>query len=192
MAATISCLAVLLTLSSCATVRLTQDESDALKALRRYVQLDSSGARLDGDRYHSIAALSNWSDEPGWDAFVVTSGAAIGRPVAQPDGTVRVRVRYDAEGVMEGDVFSAVDALAPDVAERLAIGQPIEFALVRTPEGWKVHSPQIAPHVGFSAARAVAKDMGAESALRGLDDAEYLAKLKGARAGHCNCERLDF
>jgi len=184
-------LAAVATLPSCATVRLTPDESAALKALRRYIELDRSGARLDSNRYHSMAALSAWADEPGWDAFVVVSGAAISRPVER-DGKVVARVRYDVVGAMEGDSFMPVDALPPDTAERLAVGAPIEFVLVSTSDGWKIESPQVPPHAGFGAARAVAAELGAEGALRDLDDAEYLAKLKGARAGHCNCERLDF
>jgi hypothetical protein len=177
---------------SCATVKLSQDERDALKVLQRYVQLDRSGARLDGKRYHSMAALSVWKDEPGWDMFVVTSGLGIGRP--QTDGATKVTayVRYDVEGVMEADTFTPVDLLQADTIASLSIGEPIQFVLEKTADGWKIVSPQIPPHVGFPVARALAQELGAEGTLSALSDAEYIAKLKGARAGHCNCERLDF
>ena len=186
LASYVLCIAAVSTLSSCATVRLSRDETDALKALRQYIQLDRSGARLDGNRYHTIAELSNWADEPGWDLFVVTSGAVIGRPITGDDGKVRARVRYDAEGVMLGDAFTPVEAVDPETAARAVLGDPVEFVLVSTPDGWKVDTPQLPPHAGFVAARAAVADMGAENALRDLDDAEYRAKLKGARAGHCN------
>ncbi|NUM55363.1 MAG: hypothetical protein HUU46_17080 [Candidatus Hydrogenedentes bacterium] len=177
--------------SSCATVRLTQDERDALNVLQRYVQLDRSGARLDGTRYHSMAELVSWTDEPGWDSFVVSPGLAIGRPVAAGE-KVTARVRYDVEGVMDGDTFYPLDALTPEASARFGIGDPVEYVLVRMNDEWKIESPLLPPHVGFGATRAFVEELGAESSLRALDDAEYLAKLKGARAGHCNCDRLDF
>ena len=181
----------LLAATSCATVRLTGDELDALHTIEKYIGLDRSGARLDNNRYHSMAELSAWTDEPTWDAFVVVSTATIGRPRA--DGPkMAVRVRYEVEGVMEGDSFLAADALPPELAERMKIGEPLTFTLVNTGNGWKVESPQVPPRVGFPAARSFARALGAKNAERALDDAEYVAKLKGARSGHCNCQRLDF
>ena len=187
----VASIALILIASSCATVKLSRDERDALKVLQRYVQLDRGGARLDGTRYHSVAALTSWSEEPGWDSFVVTSGLAIGRPQLS-DGKIVARVRYDVEGIMEGGTFTPLSGLGSDTASRLAIGEPVAFTLVSTPDGWKIESPLIAPHVGFASARAVAQELGAENTLHALEDAEYIGKLKGQRAGHCNCERLDF
>ena len=190
-ARTIASFSLILLATSCATVKLSPDERDALKVVQRYVQLDRSGARLDSTRYHSMAALTTWSEEPGWDSFVVTSGLAIGRPEFS-DGKMVSRVRYYVEGVMDGDTFIPVSALDEETFSQFGIGEPATFTLVAAADGWKIESPLIAPHVGFAAARAVAEEMNAENTLHALDDAEYIAKLKGARAGHCNCERLDF
>lgn len=180
-----------LAFASCSTVQLTHDERDALKTVQKFVQLDHSGARLDARRHAAVAALTTWRDEPGWDIFIVVSGAAIGRPV-QENGKIQARVRYDVEGMMDGSVFTPIAALDAETASRIGANVPETFTLVSTANGWRVESPQLSPHVGFTAARAFAKEMGAENSVQALDDAAYVAKLKGQRAGHCNCERLDF
>lgn len=176
---------------SCATARLTHDERDALKTLNRYLSLDRTGARLDQKRYGDMMVLVTWPEEPGWDSFVVISGSTIGRPQLT-NGKIASRVRYTVEGIMEGDTFHPIRTLDAEMASRFAIGQPAEFVLTRDSGGWKIESPQLPPHVGFDATRAFVQEIGAENSLRALSDAEYVSKLKGARAGHCNCERLDF
>lgn len=180
-----------LAFASCSTLQLTQDERVAFKTVQKFVQLDYSGARLDAKRHDAVAALTTWQDEPGWDTFVVVSGAAIGRPV-QENGKIQARVRYDVEGVMDGGVFTPVAALDAEGVSSIGAGAPETFTLVSTASGWRIESPQLPPRVGFTAARALAKEMGAENSVRALEDAAYVAKLKGQRAGHCNCERLDF
>ena len=166
---------------SCATVKLSRDEQDALKVLQRYLALDRNGERADGTRDATMAALTTWQDEQEWDEFLVYSQHVISRPQKQ-NGKVSIRVRYDVVGAMQGTEFEPRDA----------IDEPTEFALVKTDEGWRIELPLTPPHVGFSAARKYAKEVGAANAEQVLADAEYVAKLKGARAGNCNCERLDF
>ena len=178
-------------LPSCATVKISQGERDAIKVLQRYLALDRSGARVDDKRYHSAAALTQWQEEPDWDLIVVISGSAISRPQSN-GGTTSARVKFVVEGVIDVDAFYPVTALPPELADRVDPVETVEFLVSPSKDGWKIVTPQLPPHIGFSAARTLLEQMNAQAALQTLGDAEYAAKLKGARAGHCNCERLDF
>ncbi|MCC6795222.1 MAG: hypothetical protein IT366_08895 [Candidatus Hydrogenedentes bacterium] len=173
---------IVLFFPSCATVKLSGDEQDALKVLQRYLALDRNGARADGTRDAAMAALTTWNDEQDWEDFFVYSQHVISRPQLESD-KVKIRVRYDVDGVMRGTEYNPLDT---------ETSESTEFILISTADGWKIESPTIPPHVGFSAARKYANEIGATNAAQVLSDAEYIAKLKGARAGHCNCERLDF
>ncbi|MCC6154659.1 MAG: hypothetical protein IT367_12910 [Candidatus Hydrogenedentes bacterium] len=175
-------IAIVLLCPSCATVKLSGDEQEALKVLRRYLALDRNGARADGSRDEAMAALTTWQEEQEWESFFVYSQHVISRPQME-DSKVKIRVRYDVDGVMQGTEYGTLDTQTSETAE---------FTLIKTLEGWKIESQLIPPHVGFSAARKYANEIGATNAGQALSDAEYIAKLKGARAGHCNCERLDF
>lgn len=178
-------------LPSCATVKISQTERDALKVLQRYLALDRSGARVDDSRYHSAAALTQWQEEPNWDIILVISGSAISRPQSNGD-TTSIRVSFAVEGVIAADTFYPVTALPGELTDRVNPQEIVEFVMSPSTNGWKIASPQIAPHIGFPAARTLLTTMNAQAALQTLGDAAYVAKLKGARAGHCNCERLDF
>ena len=180
-----------LELSSCATVKLSPDESAALKVLQKYLELDRSGVRLDSARQSLDAPLVAWTEEPGWDSMIIATGWSIARPQLT-DGKITARVRYDVAGLLNGTNLVSVDSPDADDVKNFEDNTEVVFTLVSTKEGWKIESPTLMPHVGFPAARRVLTELGDESALHALSDAEYEAKLKGARAGHCNCGRLDF
>lgn len=180
----------LLASAGCATVRLTPEEQAALQVLQRYLELDRGGARLDSARYHLIAELDTWEDEPGWDQAVVVTGWAIGRPQVSGD-TLSVRVRYDVEGLLELDRFTRM-AEAADAATVLNENAEATFVLTLREGKWRIESPLLPPHIGFPTAIRQAESLQAEALVAELKDAEYDAKLKGQRAGKCNCGRLDF
>ncbi|HRK34620.1 MAG TPA: hypothetical protein PLJ47_08495 [Candidatus Hydrogenedentes bacterium] len=179
--------AFLLLVTSCATVRLAPEESAALRTIEKYLQLDQSGARLDPNRHHSVAKLVQNPQTEEWTEFNVVSGWRIGRPMLS--GTeVSAIVRYDLAGTMSGDVFTPLDSNM-DNYDQLAT---VAYRLSLESGEWKLVDASALPFVSFSVARSWAKSLGAEAALQELADAEYIAKLKSQRAGHCNCGRLDF
>ena len=182
---------VAIAVCSCTTVRLTPDEHDALKVLRRYLYLDKNAAPTGAERSVPMLDLVVWETEPAWDTVLVVSGWTMGRPQFA-GGKVTATVRYDIAGVMAPGEFVPAETSDTAYLKIIEENRTIAYTLVPASNGWKIESPVTMPHIGFAAARKSQEELGHENVVQALDDAEYIAKLKGQRAGHCNCERQDF
>lgn len=135
--------------------------------------------------------LVTWENEAGWDIAFVVSGWTISRPILSEAHTTAT-VRYEVVGLMQSDSFIFADTAGPDDVQFIEENRSVSFSLVKVGNEWKIETPILTPHVNFSTAKTLQKELGHQNVIDTLVDAEYIAKLKGARAGHCNCERLDF
>jgi len=172
-------------------MRLSPEESAALRSVEHFVHLDRSGARLDPNRRHSVNAVLSSPDETEWDRFLVISSWRHNKPQVI-DGAMVFPVQYTVEGLMSGDTFTPTDAADADTAAEIEANSNVSYTAKLQSGEWILETPATLPHVSFAVARDWAQAIPADAAIQELADAEYTAKLKSQRSGHCNCGRLDF
>jgi hypothetical protein len=142
------------------------NDNSPASVVQKYCKLDLDGARLSSQNPSNdvITALATWSIEPGWDTSVVVSTFEI---VSTSLGSKEssVTVRY----IVLGRMFGA--KVTPSQKQK----ELVTFVLTKSPSGWLIERPLIAPHVSVSAAISALHSL--------LDDEKDPEQIKRINAG---------
>ena len=111
--------------------------------LREFVRRDSAGQFTASTSWFN-GAVDCPGHEPGPDAATMVRGYAL-RELARTDSMVQSEVRWERAG-------NVPPAGADVLVETLAV--------VRTPYGWRIHSPALDPKVPFSPGRSQVQRAG--------------------------------
>ncbi len=119
------------------------NETSPASVIQKYCKLDLGGDRLASQTPYeeAITALATWPNELGWDAVVVVSDFKIVSTILGPKES-SVTVRYFLLGTMFGA------KITPSNQHK----EVVTFILTKSPNGWLIERPLIAPHVSVSTA----------------------------------------
>jgi hypothetical protein len=161
------------------TLALTGDIThDPSKIVKKYLSLDSRGARLDAHSFEVLRPYISWKEEPAWGSVVVISKFEVVEDVTQWKiiGKLEafIPVTYQVVGYMNWETAS----FYPE-----SHSETQQFHIKEFQNRWKIVAPQIRPHVGRNRLidyvrleRLNEQSERKKAALRRLE--EQLAKVK--------------
>ncbi|MDZ4854806.1 MAG: hypothetical protein SGJ26_08110 [Nitrospirota bacterium] len=122
------------------TGALKQSPSDVVK---RYVELDHKGARLDAMSIETVASYTGWNEEPAWGHVVVTRGFVVAEQYRQWEVIDRLEVVIPVTFQVIGSVYLETAGFVQEVET-----EEVRFRVKGVKNRWKIIEPMIPPHVG--------------------------------------------
>lgn len=152
---------ILVLFSMCIVPAALSQASNPQTVLNNFLKLDFEGARLDSDGFKKVFPLTDWKDAPGYDSSVIVRGYKVGQPSVR-GGKATVEVTYDVVGFIGGNtVWEAYNEKAPtDTFKDLV---RVQYELVTKNGAWKVHGPDVGPHISVEVALKNEESLMAES-----------------------------
>jgi hypothetical protein len=111
--------------------------------VKRYVELDHKGARLDAMSAETVASYTGWSEEPAWGHVVVTRGFVVAEHYRQWQVIDSLEVVIPVTFQVIGSVYLETAGFVQDVET-----EEIRFRVKAVENRWKIIEPLVPPHVG--------------------------------------------
>ena len=122
------------------TASIKHSPSDVVK---RYVELDHKGARLDAMSAETVASYTGWNEEPAWGRVVVTRGFTVAEQYRQWEVIDSLEVVIPVTFQVLGSVYLETAGFVQDVET-----EEIRFRVKAVMNRWKIIEPILPPHVG--------------------------------------------
>jgi hypothetical protein len=122
------------------TGSLKHSPSDVVK---RYVELDHKGARLDAMTAETVASYTGWDQEPAWGHVVVTRSFVVAEQYRQWEVIDRLEVVIPVTFQVIGSVYLETAGFVQDVET-----EEVRFRVKAVKNRWKIVEPMLPPHVG--------------------------------------------
>ena len=122
------------------TGSLKHSPSDVVK---RYVELDHKGARLDAMSAETVGSYTGWNEEPAWGHVVVTRGFVVAEQYRQWEVVDRLEVVIPVTFQVIGSVYLETAGFVQDVET-----EEVRFRVKAVKNRWKIVEPILPPHVG--------------------------------------------
>jgi hypothetical protein len=126
--------------ASAQTGSLKHSPSDVVK---RYLALDSKGARLDTMSFEAVASYTSWDEEPTWGHVVVTRGFVVAEQYRQWEVIDRLEVVIPVTFEVIGSVYLETAGFVQET-ER----EEVRFRVKAVKNRWRIVEPMLPPHVG--------------------------------------------
>ena len=113
------------------------------EVVKRYLTLDSKGARLGPMSYEALTPYVGWGDDPVWGHVVVIDGFTIAEDFAQWEVVNNLEVVIPVTFTVLGSVYYEQASFVPAPA--------VEEVRVRVREvrnRWRIVEPVFPPHIG--------------------------------------------
>jgi len=176
-------LVILALVSMCIVSTAHGQASNPQAVLNNFLKLDFDGARLDSDGFKKVFPLTDWKDAPGYDSSVIVRGYKVGQPSVR-GGKATIEVTYDVVGFIGGNtMWEAYNAKVP--TETFKDQVRVQYELVTRNGAWKVHGPDVGPHISVDVALKNEESLLAESTSGSDEQKSYkqivdtLRKLSG-------------
>jgi hypothetical protein len=111
--------------------------------VKRYVELDHKGARLDAMSAETVASYTGWNEEPAWGHVVVTRGFVVAEQYRQWEVIDRLEVVIPVTFQVIGSVYLETAGFVQRVET-----EEIRFRVKGVKNRWKIVEPMLPPHVG--------------------------------------------
>ena len=144
--ARLTALAVLVGWFSVASVASAQTGSlkhSPADVVKRYLALDSKGARLDAMSFEAVTSYTSWDEEPTWGRVVVIRGFMVAEQYGQWEVVDRLEVVVPVTFEVIGSVYLETAGFVQST-ER----EEVRFRVKAVNNRWKIIEPMIPPHVG--------------------------------------------
>jgi hypothetical protein len=106
------------------------------ETVKAFCDLDAEATRLSSETWSRVRPYIAWEEEAGWDRTIVISGFTVSKAKMRSATAASVAVEYQVAGVLSGEYL------------RSRRTEAITFTLRKSPEGWKITSPDfMPPHV---------------------------------------------
>ena len=122
------------------TGSLKHSPSDVVK---RYLELDQKGARLDAMSVEAVASYTGWNDEPAWGHVVVTRGFVVAEQYRQWEVIDRLEVVIPVTFQVIGSVYLETAGFV-----QKAETEEVRFRVKAVKNRWRIVEPMLPPHVG--------------------------------------------
>jgi hypothetical protein len=123
------------------TGSLKHSPSDVVK---RYLALDSKGARLDSMSVETVASYTSWHEEPAWGHVVVTRGFVVAEQYRQWEVIDQLEVVIPVTFQVIGSVYLETAGFVQEVET-----EEVRFRVKAVNNRWKIVEPMLPPHVGL-------------------------------------------
>ena len=111
--------------------------------VKRYVELDHKGARLDAMSAETVASYTGWNEEPAWGHVVVTRGFVVAEQYRQWEVIDRLEVIIPVTFEVIGSVYLETAGFVQRVET-----EEVRFRVKGVKNRWKIVEPMLPPHVG--------------------------------------------
>ncbi len=111
--------------------------------VKRYVELDYKGARLDAMSAETVASYTGWNEEPAWGHVVVTRGFVVAEQYRQWEVIDRLEVIIPVTFQVIGSVYLETAGFVQRVET-----EEVRFRVKGVKNRWKIVEPMLPPHVG--------------------------------------------
>jgi hypothetical protein len=111
--------------------------------VKRYVELDHKGARLDAMSAETVASYTGWNEEPAWGHVVVTRGFVVAEQYRQWEVIDRLEVIIPVTFQVIGSVYLETAGFVQRVET-----EEVRFRVKGVKNRWKIVEPMLPPHVG--------------------------------------------
>ncbi len=122
------------------TASIKHSPSDVVK---RYVELDHKGARLDAISAETVASYTGWNEEPAWGRVVVTRGFVVAEQYRQWEVIDSLEVVIPVTFQVIGSVYLETAGFVQDVET-----EEVRFRVKGVNNRWRIVEPILPPHVG--------------------------------------------
>jgi len=115
---------------------------DPTEILKKYLSLDSKGARLDATSYETLRPYISWTDEPIWGHVIVITDYEVIDDVKQWQVVGLMEVVIPVEFKVLGAMYYESAGFVPDPqVERVGFRVKVVKGL------WRIVEPMLPPHV---------------------------------------------
>ena len=111
--------------------------------VKRYVELDHKGARLDAMSAETVASYTGWNEEPTWGHVVVTKGFVVAEQYRQWEVIDRLEVVIPVTFQVLGSVYLETAGFVQEVGT-----EEVRFRVKAVNNRWRIVEPILPPHVG--------------------------------------------
>jgi hypothetical protein len=122
------------------TGSLTHSPSDVVK---RYLALDSKGARLDAMSVETVASYRSWIEEPNWGHVVVTQSFVVAEQYRQWEVIDSLEVVIPVTFQVIGSVYLETARFVQET-----VTEEVRFRVKAVKNRWRIVEPMLPPHVG--------------------------------------------
>lgn len=122
------------------TASIKHSPADVVK---RYVELDHKGARLDAMSAETVATYTGWNEEPAWGRVVVTRGFVVAEQYRQWEVIDPLEVVIPVTFQVIGSVYLETAGFVQDVET-----EEVRFRVKAVNNRWRIVEPILPPHVG--------------------------------------------
>jgi hypothetical protein len=111
--------------------------------VKRYLALDSKGARLDAMSVEAVASYTSWNEEPAWGHVVVTQGFVVAEQYRQWEVIDSLEVVIPVTFQVLGSVYLETAGFVQE-----AETEEVRFRVKAVRNRWRIVEPMLPPHVG--------------------------------------------
>jgi len=113
------------------------------EVVKRYLDLDYKGARLDGMSFEAVASYTSWHEEPMWGHVVVTRGFVVAEQYRQWEVIDSLEVVIPVTFQVIGLVYLETAGFVQQVET-----EEVRFRVKGIKNRWRIVEPMLPPHVG--------------------------------------------
>jgi len=113
------------------------------EVVKRYLELDYKGARLDAMSVEGGASYTGWDQEPTWGHVVVTRGFVVAEQYRQWEVIDSLEVVIPVTFQIIGSVYLETAGFVQQVET-----EEVRFRVKGVKNRWKIVEPMLPPHVG--------------------------------------------
>ena len=113
------------------------------EVVKRYLELDYKGARLDAMSVEGSASYTGWDQEPTWGHVVVTRGFVVAEQYRQWEVIDSLEVVIPVTFQIIGSVYLETAGFVQQVET-----EEVRFRVKGVKNRWKIVEPMLPPHVG--------------------------------------------
>ena len=113
------------------------------EVVKRYLALDSKGARLDAMSVETVASYRSWDEEPKWGHVVVTQSFVVAEQYRQWEVIDRLEVVIPVTFQVIGSVYLETAGFVQEAGT-----EEVRFRVKVVKNRWRIVEPMLPPHVG--------------------------------------------
>lgn len=118
------------------------DHSPA-EVVKRYLELDTKGARLDSISFDALLPYTSWKEEPLWGRVVVTHDFVVAEDYRQWEVVDRLEVVIPATFHVIGLVYFETAGFVSEPRT-----EEVRFRVKAIKNRWRIIDPLLPPHIG--------------------------------------------
>lgn len=114
-----------------------------VEVVKKFVELDGKGARLDPTTFGAVTPFIGWGGDPSWGHVVVVSRSTVDEDFTHWDVRNTLEVLIPVTFSVLGSVYYETGTFIPEPGEEL-----VHVRVKAVKNRWRIVEPMLPPHVG--------------------------------------------